>query len=62
MISSHANDLSISFVAWINVELRHEIERREETVKTPRFTTRVKSLIAAGLSGISLTLVRLLQD
>lgn len=60
-MSSHAStsiELSISFVSWINDELRTEIHRRESLVQSRRPDGRLGGLVIASISGLSLAVVR----
>lgn len=60
MQRSHTH-VSVLCLAWINEELRKEMARREEALTPePNVVSRFKTMLAAGVIGLYLTVAQLL--
>jgi len=54
---THADRISVSYLAWINEQLRKEVERKEEMARKSTLSFRFKSRLAASVSMISLAVM-----
>jgi len=54
-------EISVSFLSWINDELRKEVQRREEAEKATRLVTSFKTFLVAGVSGGTLLALKLFE-
>jgi hypothetical protein len=54
-------EISVSFLSWINEELRREVEKRKEIESPPRVVTSFKTFLVAGVSGGTFLALKLFE-
>ena len=58
---SHSTEMSIRYLSWVNQELRKEADRRAELENQPNAFSQLGSYLVAGVSGVVLALMNLLD-
>ena len=56
---THTDRISVSYLAWINEQLRKEVERKNETARRATLSFRFKSRLTASISMVSLAVMHL---
>ncbi len=56
------SELGLSVLEWLTTELREEINRRQDQRRRPQIAARFKSVLVAGLAGISMVCLKLLYQ
>lgn len=54
---AHTDQISVSYLSWINEQLRKEVERKNETARRSTLSFRFKSRLTASVSMISLAVM-----
>lgn len=57
--SAVTTELSISFVSWINDQLREEVQSRQHAVTAARHDSAFRNFVMAGVASICVLLVNL---
>lgn len=57
--SAVTTELSISFVSWINDQLREEVESRQHAVRIAQNDSAFRKFVVAGVASICVLLVNL---
>jgi hypothetical protein len=55
-------ELSISFVSWINDQLREEVSCRQNEVKVARHDLAFRNFVVGGVTGICVLLMNLIMQ